>query len=132
MIHGIGADILNSNRVKRLIKNYNDRFIKRFFGLNEIKLSQSKFNKDLFFSKRFSAKESFLKAMSYNKLETYSFKEIEILSDKNGKPFIDLKGETKKIIEEKEQKINCKFNYFVSLSDEPPNVLSFVIISLAP
>ena len=132
MIHGIGTDILNSHRVKKLINKYNKKFLNRYFGVNEINLSQSKFNKELFFSKRFSAKESFVKAMSLKNLTKFSFKEIEILSDQSGKPFIDLNGKVKKIIEEEEQILNCKFEFFVSLSDEPPNVLSFVIISLAP
>ena len=59
MIYGIGTDILNSDRIKKLINKYNYKFINKFFGKDEICASKSKFNKYLFFSKRFAAKELF-------------------------------------------------------------------------
>ena len=64
MIYGIGTDIFHSERINKLILNYNEKFINRLFGKNEIKLSKKKINKSLFFSKRFSAKVSFCKAFS--------------------------------------------------------------------
>ena len=132
MIYGIGTDILDSERINKLILKYNKKFINRFFGKNEIKLSQNKFNKSLFFSKRFSAKEAFWKAFSSKNDELIRFKDIEILSDSLGKPFIKLNGKTKLIAKEKENDLKGNFNFYISLSDEPPNVLSFVIIFLAP
>ena len=74
MIYGIGADLLNSNRIKNLILKYDEKFINRFFGINEINLSKSKFNKELFFSKRLSAKVSVWKAFSSNRNKTFFFK----------------------------------------------------------
>ena len=59
-------------------------------------------------------------------------KDIEIISDPHGKPIITIRGRTKKLIETKQNNLNGKFDYFISLSDEPPNVLSFIIIFLAP
>ncbi len=49
MIYGIGTDIINSNRIKKIINKYNDRFINKFFGNEEIEISKTKFNKNLFF-----------------------------------------------------------------------------------
>ena len=132
MIYGIGTDILHSERINKLILKYNKKFINRFFSKNEIKLSQKKFNKSLFFSKRFSAKESFWKAFSSKKNESIYFKDIEVLSDTLGKPIIKLNGKTKVLAQEKENNLKGKFKFYISLSDEPPNVLSFVIIFLAP
>ena len=132
MIYGIGTDIFHSERINKLILNYNEKFINRLFGKNEIKLSQKKKNKSLFFSKRFSAKVSFCKAFSSKNDESIYYKDIEILSDHLGKPIIKLNGKTKLQAIEKENKINRKFKFYISLSDEPPNVLSFVIIFLAP
>ena len=132
MIYGIGTDILDSERINKLILKYNKKFINRFFGKNEIKLSQKKKNKALFFSKRFSAKSSFFKAFSSKNDKSIYFKDIEILSDPLGKPIVKLNDKTKYLAMEKENKSKGKFEFYISLSDEPPNVLSFVIIFLAP
>ena len=41
-------------------------------------------------------------------------------------------GKTKKLISSKERSLKAKLKFDISLSDEPPYVLAFVIISLAP
>ena len=53
--------------------------------------------------------------------------EIKILNEKNGKPFIKLIGNTKKIINDKLKK---KFKISLSLSDEKKYAVAFVTISL--
>ncbi len=131
MIYGIGTDILNSQRIKKIIDEFGNKFVNRFFGDEEIEFSKKTINRTLFYSKRFSAKESFWKALS-PEYGSICFREIQILSGKNRKPIIKLDGKTKNFILEKENKLKKKFNFHVSLSDEPPNVLSFVIIFLAP
>ena len=61
-----------------------------------------------------------------------SFKEIETLNDQNGKPYLYFSGKTEIYIKNKEKKLNSKFKFDISLSDEPPYVLAFVVIYLAP
>ena len=60
------------------------------------------------------------------------FTEIEILNDINGKPYIFFSGKTKKFIEKKEKKFKAKLKFDISLSDDTPFVIAFVVISLAP
>ncbi len=132
MIYGIGTDIINSNRIKKIINKYNDRFINKFFGNDEIEISKTKFNKILFFSKRFAAKEAVWKAFSPIKFGCIKFRDVQVISDKRGKPKINISGETLKFIENIEKSINNKFHFHISLSDEPPHALAFVIIFLAP
>ena len=132
MIYGIGVHYLNSYKINKLTLKYKEKFINRFFSIREIQDSKTKFNQSLFFSKRFSAKISFHKAFSKNKSEKIFFKDIEIISDSLGKPTITIRGRTKRLIDTKQNNLNGKFNFFISLSDEPPNVLSFIIIFLAP
>ena len=59
------------------------------------------------------------------------FNEIEILSERNGKPYLNLIGETKTRLNDFEKSLNGTFNYHISLSDEKPNAIAFVIIFLA-
>ena len=132
MIYGIGTDILNSDRIKKLRNKYNHKFLNKFFGKEEIQISKSKSNKNLFFSKRFAAKEAFWKAISPIEPGSIKFKDIQIISEINGKPKIKISGETLKFIGNIERSINNKFHFYISLSDEPPTVLAFVIIFLAP
>ena len=131
MIYGIGTDLINSERVEKLLNKFGDKFLFKIFSNKEINNSKVSHNKALYFSKRFAGKEAFWKAISPNKDNTLYFKEIEILSNKNGKPYINLIGMTKKNISNLEKSLNCKFNFHISISDEKPNAVAFVIIFLA-
>ena len=65
MIIGIGTDILNLERLKKIMNKYDQNFIDRIYGKNEIKISKSKLiNSMNYFGKRFSGKEATWKALS--------------------------------------------------------------------
>ena len=131
MIYGIGTDLINSERVEKLLNKFGNKFLSKIFSIQEIKNSKSSYDKALYFSKRFAGKEAFWKAISPNQKETLHFNEIEILSNKNGKPYINLIGKTNNKILNLEKSLNCTFNFHISISDEKPNALAFVIIFLA-
>ena len=133
MIFGIGTDILEISRIDKILNKYNQIFINKIFGNNEIKLINDKSkNLSLFLGKRFAVKEAAWKALSPRRGEGLAFKEIEILNNSNGKPYFFFSGVTKKYIVNKEKELNNKLVFDVSISDEPPYVLAFVVISLAP
>ncbi|MDC3039952.1 holo-ACP synthase [Candidatus Pelagibacter sp.] len=123
-IIGIGVDIVKNNRIKSLIKNKN--FINRTFSKKEISISKKILNKTNFFSKRFAAKESFAKALGTGFRNNLSYKDIEIINDKLGKPYYLTNNKIKKLIKKK-KKIN-KFELFLSISDEKDYSISFTII----
>ena len=105
-ILGIGVDIIDNKRIKESIKN--NKFKRRIFSSNELKLSKKTKNKVAFFSKRFAAKEAFSKALGTGFSSNLNFKDIEIENDKKGMPiYVD----NKKIIKivQKKYKIK-KFN----------------------
>ena len=131
MIYGIGTDLINSERVEKLVTKFGNKFLFKIFSKKEINNSKTSFNKALYFSKRFAGKEAFWKAMSPNKENTLYFNEIEILSNNNGKPYVNLIGMTKNKVSYVEKSLNCKFDFHISISDEKPNALAFVIIFLA-
>lgn len=133
MILGIGTDIVHRNRVKKIYDKYESRFLERVFGVNEINTFNSlKQTGDLFLAKRFAGKEATWKALSFDRGSGLVFTEIEILNHINGKPYLFFSGKTKKLISSKERSLKAKLKFDISLSDEPPYVLAFVIISLAP
>ena len=133
MIIGIGTDILNLNRFKKIIDKYDQKFINRIYGINEIQISTNKLNNSTnYFGKRFSAKEAAWKALSPNRGDGLLFKEIEILNDFNGKPYLFFSGNTKKYIQKKEKNLKAELRFDISISDDTPFVIVFVMISLAP
>ena len=95
MIYGIGTDLINAERVEKLLNKFGDKFLLKIFSYEEINNSKNSFNKAMYFSKRFAGKEAFWKAISPNKENTLHLNEIEILSNENGKPYINLIGRTK-------------------------------------
>ncbi len=131
MIYGVGTDLINSERVEKLLNKFGEKFLFKVFSRKEIDNSKKSYNKALYFSKRFAGKEAFWKAVSPNKENTLYFNEIEILSNENGKPYINLTGRTKNRVSDLEKSLNCKLNFHISISDEKPNALAFVIIFLA-
>ena len=123
-LHGIGTDIVKISRVSNLIKKKN--FIKRLFNRDEI-LKCKKTNKsDNFYAKRFAAKEAFSKAFGTGITNGINFKEIVVLNEKNGKPYIKLLDKTKKIVDKKLKIKNYKIS--LSLSDEDKYAVAFVTI----
>ena len=56
-----------------------------------------------------------------------SFKDIEILNNKKGKPILNINGKSKKIVK---KLIKKRFKTFVSLSDEKSHAIASVIISI--
>ncbi|MDA0763518.1 MAG: holo-ACP synthase [Proteobacteria bacterium] len=132
MIYGVGTDILDASRISNILKKFDKKFISRIYGKNEISFLNKKLkNQNLFLSKRFAAKEAFWKAMSPQRGDGLLFTEIEVLNDKNGKPYFYFSGKTEEYIKKKEEGLHGNLKFDISLSDEPPYVIAFVVISLA-
>ena len=123
-IIGIGVDIVNNNRLKKLIKNKS--FIKRIFTESEqIKSNQLK-NKINYFSKRYAAKEAFSKATGFGISKNLHFKDIEIIANSKGKPLINLNKKSLSYLKKKFKVNSFKTN--LSLSDEKNYSIAYVII----
>ena len=133
MIFGVGTDILEIERINKILNKQNGKFIDRIYGSNEISFIKNKKNNlEYFLGKRFAAKEATWKAFNPKRGDGLIFKEIETLNDKNGKPYLFFSGKTESYIKEKENELKGKFKFDISLSDEKQYVIAFVVISLAP
>jgi len=123
-ILGIGIDIINNKRIKFLIKKR--LFISRTFSIAEIKNSKKNSNKINYFAKRFAAKESFAKALGTGFRKGLNLKDIEILNEKNGKPYFLVTNKIDRIIF-KEFNVK-KYKLFLSISDEKDYSVAFTIL----
>ena len=123
-IFGIGVDIVENNRFKKLIKK--KKFINRICSSREI-INFKKNNKKIsYLSKRFSAKEAFVKALGSGFRNKICFNDISILNDKSGKPYFLFNQKIKNILKKKYKLI--KFKSHLSLSDEKKHSISYVIL----
>ena len=123
-ILGIGVDIIDNKRIKKLIKN--NKFKNRIYSANELKLSSLSIYKTSFFSKRFAAKEAFAKALGTGFRNRLNFKDIEVINDELGKPYY---AKNRKITKKIQKNFNVKnFNCFLSISDEKDYSTAFAII----
>ena len=123
-ILGIGVDIVENSRIGKLLKN--KLFIKRIFSNSEILISNKIKDKKSYYSKRFAAKEAFVKSIGTGFRDDFNFKDLSIVNDKLGKPSFIINEKIKKII--KKQFKTTSFNFFLSISDEKKYSVAYVIL----
>ena len=126
MIIGFGSDIIDNKRIKKTIQKFGKKFKNRCFTKNEILKSESRLKEVNSFAKRYAAKEACAKALGTGLARGVFWKDIEIINDKYGKPFIILHNKALSIL----KKITkSKYRIEVSLSDEIDYSIANVIIS---
>jgi|TARA_B110000116_G_C16658152_1_gene500465 holo-[acyl-carrier protein] synthase len=120
---GIGVDIIENSRIKKLLKN--KLFVDRVFSKKEILISKNKKDKNLYFAKRFAAKEAFSKSIGTGFRNGINLKDISVINDSLGKPSFLL---NKRLIKLLKKKFNVKSaNFLLSISDEKKYSIAFVV-----
>ena len=117
MIVGIGVDILDSDRILKLADN--EKFIDRYFTDDE-KMILRKKKKSI--ASNFTAKEAVAKAFGTG-IDGFSLKDIEILRDEKGKPFVNLYNSAKQIA----KNLNIDVIH-VSISDTDTQTIAYVVV----
>jgi holo-[acyl-carrier protein] synthase len=125
VIIGIGTDIIDVRRIKNTFTKFGEKFKKRCFTLGEIKRSDDKINSVNSYAKRYAAKEACAKALGTGLARGVFWKDIEVINNPEGKPFIVLHNRALS----KLQNLSCKdCNIEVSLSDEKNYAVANVVI----
>ena len=94
MIHGIGIDILSTIHITRGIQGVGDVYLNRVYTKKEQEASCSHSNRNVYFASRFSVKESVYKALKLT-LPNIDWREIEVLDNNTGTPYVTLHGAIK-------------------------------------
>ena len=124
---GTGIDIVENYRLKKLLLKKKSNFKNKIFTNNEIAYCEKKSNITNCYSKRFAAKEAFVKALGTGFRKNINFKDIEVLSNHYGKPYLLI---NKKIINKIKTSFKVKkFDILLSISDETKYSIASVIIS---
>jgi len=98
MIYGIGTDIVEIDRIKKAMERY-PQFVDRLFSIDELVYLESKALNPQHVAGGFSAKEAVLKSIGTG-LRNFKWKEIEIIRDNKGKPFVRLNGKAKDYVDD--------------------------------
>ena len=91
----IGNDIIETERIKKILLKYPEKFKRRVFTDKEIEYCESKGeNKYQSYAARFAAKEAVFKAISELLENKYyiQWTDIEVLNNDAGRPFANVKN----------------------------------------
>jgi len=95
MIRGIGVDIVDIGRVRKLIETEEMRFLEKVFTRTEIAYCNAKHNRYQHFAARFAAKEAVSKALATGWAGDFRWKHVEVTNDASGQPRISVYGRIK-------------------------------------
>jgi holo-[acyl-carrier protein] synthase len=97
MIFGIGIDLIRVERMREAVDRWGEKFLHRVFTDKEIARCYNARDPHLSFAVRFAAKEALIKAIGTT--AGASFKDVEVLNDELGKPYITVTGKIKVFFE---------------------------------
>jgi len=128
MLLGIGNDIVSIKRIKGAYQKFGKRFEERIYTTEERKLVWKRGTpcfKTL--SNRWAAKEAFVKALGIGFSKGVFWRDISIINNSNGKPYLAISGYAKKYLQSI-LPLNTSSYLHVSISDEEDFVNALVII----
>ena len=117
MIRGIGTDIIEISRIKNSMEN--PRFLEKNFTLSENEYFVKKRMNPQTVAVAFCAKEAFSKALGTG-ISGFSHKDIEVLHNESGAPYIKLYNNAKELCADK--------NIHLSLSHSKNYATAVVVI----
>lgn len=136
MIIGIGTDLTSIPRIHEVLERHGDRFINRCFSAFEKEKVEKSALDDISlraagYAKRWAAKEACAKALSIGIRDSVFLKDISVKNDAMGKPSLELTGGAARQLHSLMPE-GMKPSISISLTDEPPMALAFVVISAIP
>ena len=99
MVIGTGIDIVDINRIERLMARWGDVFLDRVFTEKEIVWCQRRTRPPECFAIRFAAKEAFLKAIGWGLRNGIQWTDIEVENNLMGKPSFSFHRKAKEVLE---------------------------------
>ncbi|RMF58083.1 MAG: holo-[acyl-carrier-protein] synthase [Calditrichaeota bacterium] len=101
MICGVGIDLVDVERMERLLERWGERAVARLFTPSEIRHCRGKVNRAECFAARFAAKEALAKALGHGWCEHFRWLDVEVVTDRAGKPSFVISGITRELVLQK-------------------------------
>jgi holo-[acyl-carrier protein] synthase len=126
MIFGIGVDVLEAARIKRLFDKYGDHFVRRLLMPGELaQLGKTK-RKERFLAMRFAAKEAIVKAMGTGFAHGIWIRDVGVVQNKWGRPEVVYSPRGEQV--RRKLKIG---NGHVTLTDEAGLIVAVAVLETA-
>lgn len=92
MIYGIGVDIVEIYKIRKIVSYSGDRLAKRILSITEFDIYQRQKKNGIirFLATRFAVKEAVSKAFGTGIRQGITFTQLEVLHDEKGKPVLHL------------------------------------------
>ena len=112
---GVGTDIEDIGRFRKLDRNKNSNFLDKIFTKKELDYSFSKAKPYQHLAARYAGKEAVVKALSSMGKQNIGYRDIEILNDDKGIPRVNLN-------------YNGSLKFHISLSHSNDRALAFAVV----
>lgn len=116
-----GVDIVEIKRIEKILERRRQSFYRKVFTYSETKYIKEKRHSAKTVAGLFATKESVSKLLGKG-IGNLNWKDIEVLHDENGRPFININSKIEKYL--KELDLN---SIEISISHERENAISFAI-----
>lgn len=132
MIFGVGIDLLNKKRIEKVFYKFPNRIVDKVLSdkekgiFKDLNNDEKKIN---FIAKRFSAKESFLKALGIGMGRGLKMKNINVFNDKYGRPFVELDEISGDFVGNLFDCVASGLKFDLSITDEGNMVNTVVVVS---
>ncbi len=93
MIHGVGVDIVEVERIRKAIERYGEKFVRRIFTPDEIAHCHGKVDAYLRYAGRFAAKEAAFKSLRGRWRKGMRWLDFETVGTESSPPSLRLGGE---------------------------------------
>jgi holo-[acyl-carrier protein] synthase len=127
VIYGIGTDVCDLRRIRATLERRGERFAEKVLGPSEWQVYQHRKARHevrglAYLATRFSAKESFSKAIGLGIHAPMTWRDCEILNHPSGQPFVRLHGALAQWFAQRQLQAH------ITLSDETEYVATFCVV----
>jgi holo-[acyl-carrier protein] synthase len=131
MILGIGSDLVDIERIARVVERHGERFLNRIFTETERARAERRANRVETYAKRFAAKEACAKALGTGLRRGVFWRDMGVVNLPSGRPTMRLTGGALRRLQEMTP-AGCTARIDLTVTDEGAMAQAFVVISAVP
>ncbi|GAB4320532.1 MAG: holo-[acyl-carrier-protein] synthase [Candidatus Sumerlaeia bacterium] len=127
MIIGTGVDIVEIERIGRLLDRFGERFVRRTFSDVERAYCAGRPLPEQHYAARFAAKEAFVKAIGTGFTQKIVWRDIGVVNEPSGQPLLVVNGRAREVMEQL-----GATTAWVSLSHSKTHAVAVVVLEKMP
>ncbi len=93
--------MVRNSRIENLVERWGEKFLRKVFTDDELAQNGDCKNRNISYAANYAVKEAFVKALGTGFRRGIKFHNIAVMRNELGKPFIDLRGSTKELAEQR-------------------------------